>query len=139
MAGDEFAAFAAAAAGGANVVPLFKRLLSDQLTPVLAYRCLVKENDVDAPSFLLESVVNGDQQGRYSFVGAMPAVEIVATRNRVTVLNHQDGTRRVTHEDDPMEVRTRAVALGGRQQSCGCWRTGQAHGGPSLPACPTPD
>lgn len=85
-------------------MPLFRRLLSDQLTPVMAYRCLVKENDVDAPSFLLESVVNGDQQGRYSFVGAMPAMEIIATKNKVTVLNHAEGTRRVTHENDPMDV-----------------------------------
>lgn len=74
----------------------------------MAYRCLVKENDVNAPSFLLESVVNGDQQGRYSFVGAMPAMEIIATRNKVTVLNHEAGTRRATQEDDPMEVSNRA-------------------------------
>lgn len=41
-------------------------------------RCLVRDKDLDAPSFLLESVVNGDQQGRYSFVGAMPAMEVGA-------------------------------------------------------------
>ena len=29
---------------------------------VLAYRCLVKEDDREAPSFLFESVVNGTQQ-----------------------------------------------------------------------------
>jgi anthranilate synthase component 1 len=102
---DGFAAFAAAAATGANVVPLYQRIFSDQLSPVTAYRCLVKENDIDAPSFLLESVVNGDQQGRYSFVGAMPSLEIVATRNKVTVLNHVAGTRRETQEEDPMQVR----------------------------------
>jgi hypothetical protein len=113
----EFEAFAAAAAGGANVVPLFRRLLSDQLTPVLAYRCLVKENDVAAPSFLLESVVNGDQQGRYSFVGAMPALEVVAKGSRVTVLNHEAGTRRVTDEADPMDVSGAA--------GCVCWLGGQ--------------
>ncbi|KAI8471172.1 MAG: ADC synthase [Monoraphidium minutum] len=103
-ADDGFAAFAAAAASGANVVPLYQRILCDQLTPVTAYRCLVKENDIEAPSFLLESVVNGDQQGRYSFVGAMPAMEIVATKGKVTVLNHLAGTRRVTEEDDPLEA-----------------------------------
>lgn len=103
---DGFAAFcAAASSGGANVVPLYQRIFSDQLTPVTAYRALVEENDINAPSFLLESVVNGDQQGRYSFVGAMPSLEIVATKSRVTVLNHAAGTRRVTEEPDPMEVR----------------------------------
>lgn len=61
---QDFANFATAARSGANIVPLVQRLFSDQLTPVLAYRCLVKEDDQEAPSFLFESVVNGDQQGR---------------------------------------------------------------------------
>ncbi len=106
-----FESFCAAAASGANVVPLYQRILSDQLTPVMAYRCLVAENDVNAPSFLLESVVNGDQQGRYSFVGAMPAMEIVASQSKVTVLNHIAGTRRVTTEDDPMDVSSLILLL----------------------------
>lgn len=85
-------------------MPLYQRIFSDQLTPVLAYRCLVKENDVNAPSYLLESVVNGDQQGRYSFVGAMPAMEVISSKSKVTVLDHIHGTRRVTQEADPMDV-----------------------------------
>jgi len=83
---------------------MYRRIFSDQLTPVLAYRCLVKENDVNAPSFLLESVVNGDQTGRYSFLGAMPALEVIAKGNKVTVLDHLHGARTVTNEPDPMEV-----------------------------------
>ena len=150
---DSFEAFAAAAATGANVVPLYRRLLSDQLTPVMAYRCLVKEADVEAPSFLLESVVNGDQQGRYSFVGALPALEVVATQRRVTVLNHAEGTRRVTDEADPMDVSASALLVlsyncwqcrvgsfdpkGGRQgeQSCCCLFTLHfTHQSPQTPA-----
>lgn len=50
------------AASRGNLVPLIERVFADQLTPVLAYRCLVKEDERDAPSFLFESVVNGDQQ-----------------------------------------------------------------------------
>lgn len=45
-----------------NLVPLYARLFSDQLTPVTAYRCLVRADDREAPSFLFESVVNGTQQ-----------------------------------------------------------------------------
>lgn len=71
------------AASGANLVPLYRRIFSDQLTPVQAYRCLVGPGDMEAPSFLLESVTNGDQQGRYSFVGAMPALEVVAKGHKV--------------------------------------------------------
>jgi anthranilate/para-aminobenzoate synthase component I len=85
-------------------VPVFERIFSDQLTPVLAYRCLVQEADLQSPSFLLESVVNGNQQGRYSYVGAMPAMEIIATKTEVTVLDHIHGTRSVSVEEDPMEV-----------------------------------
>lgn len=44
---------------------------------------MVEHGDLESPSFLLESVVNGDQQGRYSFVGAMPALEIVAKGHQV--------------------------------------------------------
>jgi hypothetical protein len=81
-------------AQSANIVPVYERIFSDQITPVTAYRCLVSENDVEAPSFLLESVVNGDQQGRYSFVGAMPSMELLATKNKVTVLDHTSGEQR---------------------------------------------
>ena len=59
----DFQQFQAAASKG-NVVPLFERIFSDHLTPVLAYRCLVKEDNRDAPSFLFESVVNGNQTVR---------------------------------------------------------------------------
>lgn len=38
-------------------------------------------------------------------MGAMPAMEIIAKGNTVTVLDHLSGTRRVTQEEDPMEVR----------------------------------
>jgi hypothetical protein len=60
-ADTEFQRFRDAAQAG-NLVPLYERVMSDQLTPVLAYRCLVHEDDREAPSFLFESVVNGDQQ-----------------------------------------------------------------------------
>ena len=38
---------------------LSRRLMSDQLTPVLAYRRLVLPDERTAPSFLFESVENG--------------------------------------------------------------------------------
>ena len=42
-----------------NLIPLHKCIFSDHLTPVLAYRCLIKEDDKEAPSFLFESVEKG--------------------------------------------------------------------------------
>ncbi|KAK9830714.1 hypothetical protein WJX74_003977 [Apatococcus lobatus] len=92
------------AAGSFNLVPVYKRLFSDQLTAVLAYRCLVKEDDRAAPSFLFESVVNGNQTGRFSFVGAQPALEVVAKGQTVTVLDHVHGKRSVQQQADPMQV-----------------------------------
>ncbi len=74
-------------AEGANLVPVYRRLLADRLTPVTAYRRLVRPDDRLAPSFLLESVEGGERQARYSFVGAQPDAEVVAygrkTRRRV--------------------------------------------------------
>ena len=43
-------------------------------------------------------------QGRYSFVGAQPAMEVVARQNTVTVIDHHTRQRTVTEESDPMEV-----------------------------------
>lgn len=55
---SERAQFLEAAQRG-NLVPMYRRIFADHLTPVLAYRCLVKEDDREAPSFLFESVENG--------------------------------------------------------------------------------
>ena len=41
------------------MIPVFRRIFADQLTPVLAYRRLVREDDREAPSFLFESVEHG--------------------------------------------------------------------------------
>ncbi|XP_023007064.1 anthranilate synthase alpha subunit 2, chloroplastic [Cucurbita maxima] len=90
-----------------NLIPLHRCIFSDHLTPVLAYRCLVKEDDRDAPSFLFESVEPGLQVsnvGRYSVVGAQPSMEILARENVVTILNHEEGKRIEKIVEDPMAV-----------------------------------
>jgi len=43
-------------------------------------------------------------QGRYSFVGAQPALEIMASGNSVTLLNHETQERGVSQEEDPLEM-----------------------------------
>lgn len=95
------------AARRGNLVPVVRRVFSDHLTPVLAYRCLVREDDREAPSFLFESVehgVVGSSVGRYSYVGAQPAMEVIAKEDLVTVLDHTTGTRVETLSDDPMKT-----------------------------------
>ncbi|XP_024375616.1 anthranilate synthase alpha subunit 1, chloroplastic [Physcomitrium patens] len=92
------------AAQRGNLVPVYRRIFADHLTPVLAYRCLVKEDDREAPSFLFESVENGKSinMGRYSMVGAQPSMEIIAKEDRITILNHEEGTRVEKQSDNPL-------------------------------------
>src|SRR5205085_11915749 len=66
---------------GSRVVPMFRRLVSDQITPVIAYRRIVRPDDRMAPSFLFESVVGAERIGRYSFLGALPRPQIIAHDN----------------------------------------------------------
>ncbi|XP_048490118.1 anthranilate synthase alpha subunit 2, chloroplastic isoform X2 [Beta vulgaris subsp. vulgaris] len=90
-----------------NLVPLSQCIFSDHLTPVLAYRCLVNENDHEAPSFLFESVETGLHTanfGRYSIVGANPAMEIIAKENLVTTINHREGWKREELSEDPLII-----------------------------------
>jgi len=96
-----------------NLIPLYRCIFSDHLTPVLAYRCLVSQDDRDAPSFLFESVEqgqNGTNVGRFSFVGAQPAMEIVAKGNSVTIMDHERGTREEEFTEDPMTVPPRIMS-----------------------------
>ncbi|CAJ2644026.1 anthranilate synthase alpha subunit 1, chloroplastic-like [Trifolium pratense] len=90
-----------------NLIPLHQCIFSDQLTPVLAYRSLVNQDDREAPSFLFESAepnFQGSNVGRYSVVGAQPTIEIVAKENKVTVMDHESGQLTEEIVDDPMEI-----------------------------------
>ena len=100
---EEFEKLAASKQGGRVLVPMYRELLSDQLTPVLAYRRLVRPDSRMAPSFLLESVVGGDRVGRYSFMGAQPIVEIVAKGFEIELIDRiDDGNSRTFTSEDPL-------------------------------------
>ncbi|CAM8913712.1 unnamed protein product [Rhodiola kirilowii] len=100
-----------------NLVPIHRCIFSDHLTPVLAYLCLVKEDDREAPSFLFESVEPGAMPsiGRYSVVGAQPALEVVAKENKVTVMDHEEGSLTEELVEDPMMV-PRRISEGWKPQ-----------------------
>ncbi|MEM6553374.1 MAG: anthranilate synthase component I [Planctomycetota bacterium] len=70
------------------LVPVYRRVFGDALTPVLAYRRLVEPDERMAPSFLFESVYDGDRAGRYSFLGHRPIAEVLAYGHEVTVRRH---------------------------------------------------
>ncbi len=86
-----------------TLLPIYRRLVADALTPVLAYRRLVRPDPRMKPSFLLESVVGGDRVGRYSFLGAQPIAELVAYRDEVRHLDNRDcSNNRRYASDDPL-------------------------------------
>ena len=55
----------------ADVVPVYRQLLSDHLTPVTAFELLGRDQQ---HAMLLESVVGNEKIGRYSFIAAGPTV-----------------------------------------------------------------
>jgi anthranilate synthase component 1 len=64
----DFEQFSRAIAGGARVVPVYRQLLADRLTPVTAFELLGDGEH----AFLLESVVGIERIGRYSFIATGP-------------------------------------------------------------------
>ena len=88
----DFETFADRARRG-NVIPIYRQLMSDSLTPVTAYRQIAG----DANSFLLESVVGGERIARYSFTSADPMMTLRAHGKRVRIQS-PDGVREF---DDP--------------------------------------
>lgn len=132
--GQDMSHFASLAAeSGVRMVPVWRKVFSDQLTPVVAYRCLVRENDEEVPSFLLESVHTGERVGRYSLIGARPVREVLAYANQVTVIKHEKtGCEESTkHVDDPWAVisemnaevkpATKTCLPAGEALFCGGW------------------
>jgi anthranilate synthase component 1 len=64
-----------------TVVPVYRQLTGDMLTPVSAF-CKLQEGEW---SFLFESVVGGERVGRYSFLGSGPFRAFEAYGNRVRI------------------------------------------------------
>ena len=71
-------------AADADLVPVYRRLVSDSLTPVSAFHRI----DSGRCACLFESVVGGEKVGRYSFLATHPFLEIEAYEDRVTVSSH---------------------------------------------------
>ena len=106
-------------AAGHSLVPVYRQLVGDTLTPVSAY-CKIADG---SSSFLFESVVGGERISRYSFVGSDPFRSIAAYGNRV-VLTDDDGTTE-HNSDDPLADleqllgRYRSPQLPGLPRFCG--------------------
>src|SRR5438270_8600857 len=73
----------------ASLVPVYRQLIGDTLTPVSAF-CKIQEGDW---SFLFESVVGGERLGRYSFVGSGPFLRYQAFDRHVQIDSASPGSR----------------------------------------------
>ena len=65
-----------------TVVPVWRELVADLITPVAAFARLCAD---DEPGFLLESVEHGERWGRWSFLGRRPAATLTSRGAHVTV------------------------------------------------------
>ena len=83
-----------------DFVPIYRRLLSDCLTPVTAFRLL----DDGGPACLFESVIGGEKVGRYSFLAANPIRRFSATRQEITVTDFFDGSTQKSTAPDPVDA-----------------------------------
>ncbi len=106
-------------AAGVDLVPVYRQLTSDTLTPVEAFSKLQAGNN----GFLFESVVGGEWIGRYSFIGADPFLRIEAFRNEIVITEGEQQRRYVV--DDPLQElesilkKYRAVHLPELPRFCG--------------------
>ncbi|MBG80541.1 MAG: anthranilate synthase component I [Phycisphaerae bacterium] len=85
-----------------DLVPVARRLMTDQLTPVLAYRQLVASDQRLDSSFLLESVEVDGQVGRFSLMGARPSVEVTVRGHDIDIVTGSD--RRTEHAENPLGI-----------------------------------
>ena len=106
-------------AASSNLVPIYRQLVSDTLTPLSAYSKL----QWGQASFLFESVVGGEQIGRYSFLGSDPFLQIDAFGSRVEIT--RGGQTEVHESSDPLRdleecvSKYRAPHVSGLPRFCG--------------------
>ena len=89
-----------------RVIPVYRRLLSDTLTPVSAFQRL----DHGGTACLFESVIGGEKVGRYSFLAVDPTQTLSAYGKEVTVAD-STGVQTVTVDNPIDELRTKLNAV----------------------------
>lgn len=82
-----------------NVVPVYRQLTSDSLTPVSAFARV----DSGGWAFLFESVVGGEKVGRYSFIGVDPFLTFEAFGPKIAVTG-PNGVERYERADALKEL-----------------------------------
>src|SRR5437870_10259320 len=94
-----------------RLVPVYRQLVGDTLTPVTAFRKIQTPPTPDLSrggkgwSFLFESVIGGERVGRYSFLGSGPFLRFQAHDRRVRI-ESELGERctEELHSPDPLKL-----------------------------------
>jgi anthranilate synthase component 1 len=89
-----------------RLVPIYRQLVGDTLTPVNAFH---KLQDGDW-SFLFESVIGGERVGRYSFVGSGPFLIFQAWDRHVRINDLHIGRDTEQIHDDPLKLLEETLA-----------------------------
>src|SRR5258708_2383173 len=84
-----------------NVIPVYREIVVDRVTPVSVYENL---HPHEPYSFLLESVEGGDRLGRYSLVGQRPEATFVS-RNQQVIYREGGGERSWTAANPLQELK----------------------------------
>jgi anthranilate synthase component I len=84
-------------AGNFDIVPVYRQVYADHLTPVSAFALLTANAE---HAFLLESVVGGERIARHSFIAAGPSAVYSVTGNRATLT--AEGTTKTWETGDPL-------------------------------------
>jgi anthranilate synthase component 1 len=87
--------FSSIAATGPKIIPVYRQLLADRLTPVTAFEVLGREQH----AFLLESVIGGEKIGRYSFIAAGPQTVYQVADGHASIQNFGQSPREFTTTD----------------------------------------
>ncbi len=91
-------------AGDHDLIPLYRRFLSDSLTPVTAFQLL---DDGLSAACLFESVIGGEKVGRYSFIATGARGRLTAFGRTLT--SNLGGKETVAEVADPLDSLWSAV------------------------------
>jgi len=93
-------------AGIGNIVPVYRQLFADTLTPVSAFQ---KISDAEY-AFLLESASGGEKISRYSILGSTPFLKFTSFGNRIEI-QRDNFEKEVLHASDPLEVLRKELSV----------------------------
>src|SRR3954466_4980881 len=87
-----------------NLIPVYKEVLGDCLTPTSAYLHLAKKSKY---SFLLESIEGEEKFARFSFIARNPSLIVRAKGKNVEILHHNKGkfkSEKRAIKSSPLEI-----------------------------------